>query len=208
MTAYDPIAATGSPPQRSDWWRIVVAASGAFALVAMSAFVGGFLVFADHIANAEPPREPRADGIVALTGGPQRIDDAAELLWRGSARRLLISGVHEDTSGGALAQETPRLADLLDCCVDIGREAHDTRGNAVETRDWAQDRGYDSLIVVTAAYHMPRSLTEIRRELPGVKLVAFPINPERRDYASWPRDPRTFRLLVVEYAKYVVARLG
>lgn len=177
-------------------------------VVGLSAFAGGFLVFADHVARASAPDEPRADGIVALTGGEQRIEDAAELLQHGSGRRLLISGVNESTSADALAERSPELADALECCVDIGREARDTRGNAEETRDWARQRGYDSLIVVTSAYHMPRSLAEIGRELPGVELVPYPVNADGRDYAGWQSDPELFRLLLVEYSKYIVAHFG
>jgi uncharacterized SAM-binding protein YcdF (DUF218 family) len=178
------------------------------ALVAVSAYAGGFLVFADHVANARSPETPKADGIVALTGGAQRIEDAAALLGRGSASRLLISGVHEDTTGGALAGRSPQLARLMRCCVDLGHEAHDTRGNALETGEWARRRGYDSLIVVTSAYHMPRSLAEIGRELPDVELVPYPVNPDGRDYAGWPGNPDLIRLLLVEYTKYILARFG
>ena len=177
-------------------------------LLAASGFAGGFLVFADQVARARLPERPRADGIVALTGGEQRIEDAAKLLRRGSAERLLISGVNESTSASALAERSPQLGRVLRCCVDIGREAHDTRGNAVETGEWARRRGYDSLIVVTSAYHMPRSLAEIGRELPDVKLVPYPVNPDGRDYAGWQSDPQLFRLLLLEYTKYTLARLG
>ena len=186
------------------WHRIV----GLCALAGVVAFVGGFLIFADRVARTAAPAAPRADGIVALTGGEQRIEDAAALLTHGSARRLLISGVNESTSEDALAERSPELANALDCCVDIGREAQDTRGNAEETRDWALQRGYDSLIIVTSAYHMPRSLAEIRRELPDVELVPYPVNPDNRDYAGWQSDPELFKLLLVEYTKYIVARFG
>lgn len=185
-------------------WRVC----GLLLLVGLSAFAGGFLVFADRVANAPLPTEPRADGIVALTGGAQRIEDAAALLQQGSAGRLLISGVNEATSADAIADRVPYLHRLLNCCVDIGREAHDTRGNAHEARDWARRLGYDSLIVVTSAWHMPRSLAELRRTLPDVQLVAYPVNPDGRDYARWKQDPELFKLLVVEYTKYVVARIA
>ncbi len=185
-----------------------LATMAALLAIGLAAFGAGFLAFADRVADARMPELPRADGIVALTGGEDRIEDAARLLGRGSAERLLISGVNEGTSAEALAQRSPQLARALRCCVDIGREAHDTRGNARETRDWARERGYDSLIVVTSAYHMPRSLAEIGRELPDVELVPYPVRPDGRDYAGWQSDPDLFKLLLVEYTKYTLARLG
>ena len=50
---------------------------------------------------------------------------------------------------------------LYDCCVDLGFTAADTVGNARETATWAKSMGYDSLIVVTADYHMPRAMLEL-----------------------------------------------
>lgn len=188
--------------------RFALRLMAAVAIVGLSAFAGGFLVFADHVANTPLPKQPRADGIVALTGGAHRIEDAASLLGRGSAERLLITGVNDQTSGGALADRSPVLARLLRCCVDLGYEAEDTRGNALETGEWARKRGYNSLIVVTSAYHMPRSLAEIGEELPDVTLVPYPVNPDGRDYAGWQSDPELFRLLLVEYTKYILTRFG
>lgn len=184
--------------------RLLRALAGVIAL-ALAAYVGGFLVFADHVASVRSPERPVADGIVALTGGEQRIEDAAELLEEGSASRLLISGVDERTTRAALAERSPELARLMGCCVDVGRQALDTHGNALETREWARRRGYDSIIVVTSAYHMPRSLAEIGRELPEVELVPYPVNPDGRDYSGWQRDPDLFRLLLMEYTKYLLA---
>jgi len=36
---------------------------------------------------------------------------------------------------------------LLSCCVDLDRSAVNTRSNAAETRRWARERGFKSLIV-------------------------------------------------------------
>lgn len=179
------------------------------ALVAFAALlVGGFVLFANDVARARPPASPQADAAVVLTGGPQRIDDAASLLERGAAGRLLISGVYEHTSGDALAERTPALRRFLECCVDIGRDARDTRGNAAETRDWVLANRFSSLIVVTAAYHMPRSLAEIAAALPGVELIPYPVNPDAREFSRWGRDPQILRILLVEYIKYLVVRLA
>lgn len=198
------------PARSRRGWRAArraAAVLGFCAGAALSAFAGGFLVFADQVTSAQPPPNPRADGIVALTGGPRRIDDAVALLGRGSAQRLLISGVHETTSAAALAGRRPEHADLFRCCIDIGRRALDTRGNAAETSEWARQRGYNSLIVVTSAFHMPRSLTEIQRALPHVDLVPYPVQDEDSLLQSWPTQWRAFKLLFTEYVKYVAARL-
>lgn len=207
MTIERPTTDAGGRPRagRSLLGRLAWAAAMAL-VAATSAFAGGFLVFADQVVNARPPERPRADGIVALTGGPRRIEGAVDLLGSGSGNRLLISGVYQRTSPDALALRNPRLAALIKCCVDIGYEAQDTRGNAREARSWARRNGYDSLIVVTSAYHMPRSMAEIARAMPDVRLVPYPIHAGT--VRGWYADPAALRLLLTEYAKYIVARLG
>lgn len=188
-------------------WRLFRSAMLLVLVVASSAFIGGFFVFADQVATAEKPLSPRADGIVALTGDTGRISAAIDLLGRESATRLLISGVDQAISTEALRKAFPARASLFSCCIDIGRNARDTRGNALETRDWVRDRGYRSLIIVTSAYHMPRSLAEMSRALPEIEFVPVPVQPVNRDLSAWMSSGSTFRLLLMEYAKYIVSRL-
>lgn len=94
--------------------------------------------------------------------------------------------------------------------IDIGYAAENTLGNAREAAAWARFYHFNTLLVVTARYHMPRSLSEFHEALPGVALIPYPIDPEsipkdwwRRGAASW----RAIRLLHGEYAKYLAATL-
>lgn len=182
--------------------RAVILLTGAIAV----ALVVGFVAFATQIAGAAPPANPKAEGIVVLTGGSARIDSAMHLLAERRASRLLISGVNPAVGTEALADtlDTGPDAAMLACCVDLGHAARDTIGNATETRDWVHGHGYKSLIVVTSAYHMPRSLAELADVMPGVELIAYPIaNPELH-LANWWNDPEPLNLLVREYGKYLL----
>ncbi len=208
--AEDLSGSAARPPEhrssrRGGLWARVLGSSLILAIAVLSV---GFLLVADKVTRARPPENPEADGIVALTGGPGRIEDAAELLGRGSADRMLISGVNQRTSAEALSERSAGVAGLIRCCIDLGYEARDTRGNAAEAAKWAQERGYRSLIVVTSAYHMPRSLAEMERVLPDVELVPYPIPPSDAEGPDWRSDLGLFRLLVSEYVKYIVARLA
>jgi len=89
----------------------------------------------------------------------------------------------------------------------LGYEAMDTAGNARETAAWVSAEGYTSLRVVTAAYHMPRSLVELASAMPGVTLVAHPVFPERVRLDAWWSWPGTASLVATEYTKYLVSRL-
>lgn len=171
-------------------------------LLVLLAYAAGFLVFLTRLPAA--PAHPHADAIVALTGGELRLDRAASLLEQKLGKRLLITGV--DLS--ATKADLKRVAHgkrRFDCCADLGFIAADTRGNAQETADWVLTHDYKSLIVVTANYHMPRTLTEFSTAMPGVTLQPYPVEPQDIDFVHWWRNPHTLKLLNSEYAKYLAS---
>ena len=86
-----------------------------------------------------------------------------KLLAQGKAKRLLITGVNRTTSTEALKQLASEGDQLFACCVDIDKEARNTIDNATETSQWVAQRHYNSIIVVTSNYHMPRALAELAR---------------------------------------------
>jgi uncharacterized SAM-binding protein YcdF (DUF218 family) len=184
-------------------WRLIVLTTFA----AIAAFVGGFLWFVASVPTEEVSIDRPADGIVVLTGGASRIADAIELLAAGRGKRLLISGVHPATSSSELARLSPANGRWLACCVDLGHAAVNTTGNAIETKRWVTDRGFRSLIVVTSNYHMPRTMAELRRRMPDVALVPFPVVTDKMRSEAWWSSPPTAKLLFSEYLKYIVAQV-
>ena len=193
--------------RRRRFARLVVRSTLILTLLAGAAAVAGFLYFADMIATLEPPANPRADAIVVLTGGSQRIDQAVELLRSGAGKRLLISGVNPSTSGNQIRRNTQSSARLFECCVDIGHDAIDTIGNANETARWINDNGYQSVLVVTNNYHIPRSLLELRRINPGITFIPYPVVNSDLKNKNWLNDRMVLRIMVTEYAKSAVAWL-
>jgi uncharacterized SAM-binding protein YcdF (DUF218 family) len=179
-------------------------------MVALSVLTGGFLWFALHIANEESPLDRAADGIVALTGGASRITDAVELLASGRGRRLLITGVGPTTNAAELVRLAPDYERWFSCCVDLDYTAINTVGNAAETRRWARERGFRSLVVVTSGYHMPRALLEIGHRLPDVTLIPFPVVSGQTHAEPWWSSTGSAKILVFEYLKLIVAaaRIG
>ena len=170
-------------------------------------FAGGFYWFVQQMPVVEASPTRNADGIVVLTGGALRISDALELLSSGHGRRLLISGVNPTTRSYEIARLVPEHQRWFSCCVDLDHSATNTIGNAIETRRWVEDRGFKSLIVVTANYHMPRAMAEVGHELPGVALVPYAVVSDRVKVDGWWDNPSTARLLFLEYLKYIVARV-
>ncbi len=153
--------------------------------VALLAYGGGFLLFVASLPRT-PPTPLHGDAIVALTGGGARLDAAVALFEHGIGKRLLITGVYSRTTKAEL-KKLNHGGPRFDCCVDLGCAAADTHGNAVETAHWALAHHYKSLIVVTAGYHMPRSLTEFSAAMPNVELVPYPVEPAEIDLNVWWR---------------------
>jgi uncharacterized SAM-binding protein YcdF (DUF218 family) len=163
----------------------------------------GFMWFAHYVGSKKAPLDHSADGIVVLTGGASRIADAVELLAAGRGQRLLITGVAPTTTMVELSRLVPAHHDLFGCCIDLDYTAMNTIGNAVQTRLWARQLGFRSLVVVTSNYHMPRAMLEIGHRLPGVTLIPSPVTPEPRRTVFWWSHPATAKILLLEYMKYV-----
>lgn len=166
-------------------------------------YVVGFAAFVAFLPR-ERPAAPHADGIVALTGGDERLKAAVELLENGAGKRLLVTGVNDTTTKAELKKLSNGKV-RFDCCADLGYTAEDTHGNAAEAAVWAHRHGYKSLIVVTASYHMPRSLTEFGAAMPGVTLLAYPVEPSGPRGLSMWSTPGMLHLLHSEYLKYLAS---
>jgi uncharacterized SAM-binding protein YcdF (DUF218 family) len=193
------------PAGRGVWCRRAVKFVCAAPLAAFAALAAGFLWFAFNVVREEAPLDSTADGIVALTGGASRIADAVELLALGRGRRLLITGVGPSTNTAELMRLAPDHKRWFGCCIDLDYTAANTVGNAVETRRWARERGFRSLLVVTSAYHMPRAMLEISHRLPDVTLIPFPVVSGQIRAEPWWSHPGTAKLLMFEYLKFLVA---
>lgn len=173
--------------------------AGAIVCVLLLAGFFRFLTVHDRNDGAD---ERLADAIVVLTGGAARVETGLKLLrWR-RGKRLLISGVHPATTLKQLVRSTKTPKRLFDCCVDLGRVAKNTKGNAQEAASWAAAHGFDSLILVTSSYHMPRSVLEFSNALPGVKLIPYVV---QRPTARWWNNPQIFSLFALEYSKFLLA---
>lgn len=170
-------------------------------------FASGFVLFASHVGRLSPPENlPAADAIIVLTGGQSRLDTALDLLKSGKGQRLLISGVNASASRASLQAAIGIDKQLFRCCVDIDRAALDTIGNAEESAKWVEEHAYDSVILVTNNYHMPRSLLEMRRLLSKqARLEPYPVVNSRLDRGEWIAKPDAMRVLLTEYVKYLAA---
>jgi uncharacterized SAM-binding protein YcdF (DUF218 family) len=186
--------------------RVSRFAAGA-CLLAIAAVAAGFVFFLSGLSSEERRPERNADGIVVLTGGSSRVADAMELLASGYGKRLLISGVYPANRANDIGRSIPERQSMFKCCVDLDHSAVNTRSNAAETKRWANERGFRSLIVVTSNYHMPRAIVEMSHSMPDITLIPFAVIGDKWRDEPWWSSAATFRLLLVEYVKYLVAEV-
>ncbi len=183
-------------------WRHWLIGLCGTAVVAILLWAAGFAWFVTR--SGERVALPQhVDGIVAFTGGAERIETALQLFAEHRADRLLLSGIGGGADLAQLAHRAGLQPGPLADHVTLGRQAATTRGNALETSAWAEANGIRTLIVVTAYYHMPRALTELRRALPNVALYPLPVLAENRAGRSVP-----LRLMAEEYTKLLAAEVG
>lgn len=176
-------------------------------LLIVAIWSGGFVAFMGLVPDQVLDDSSQTDGIVVLTGGTERLNTGLQLLSDHKADKLLISGVYHGVELEELLSLSKESPQELECCIDIGHEADNTLGNAKETADWVAKTGFSSLRLVTANYHMPRSLLEFTYHLPYTTIIAHPVFPEHVKVDQWWRWPGTAALLVGEYNKYLLVWL-
>lgn len=167
-------------------WRLIGLIAVAWGL--------GFAAF--MLLLARPSDVARTDAVVVPTGGAGRIARGLTLIEAQRARRMLVTGVAPGVDKGDLAAANGH-APAIDCCVDLGREAVDTRSNAEETAGWVREHHYRSVRLVTSDWHMARARMELHAALDNdVTIVSDGV----------PTQPR-LRQLVNEYNKLILRRM-
>jgi uncharacterized SAM-binding protein YcdF (DUF218 family) len=182
---------------RTRWWLV--------ALVAGVLWLAGLIAFAESIPRKVIDTKTGTEAVVVLTGSAGRLRTGIDILARGQAKKLFVSGVYHGVDVRQILRLVRRQGKALDCCVILGHRADDTRGNAAETARWITKEGFTSLRLVTSNYHMRRSLLEFRRAMPGVTIIPHPVFSTGFKARSWWNWPGTLQLVIVEYSKYIVA---
>lgn len=172
-------------------------------LAILAALLLGFVNFANSVHRLKAPDPPpRVQAIVALTGGSlERLRTGVRLLEGGYGQRLLITGVNPAATDQDIVSALGVDAARFDCCVDLGRSASDTIGNAAETAAWANAHEFRDILLVTEDYHMARSLIELRLALPRARITAYPVPSRLAQPDVWRSDPHQAARLGAEYLK-------
>ena len=156
----------------------------------------GFAVFV--IMLPLPAGLTKTDAIVVPTGAQGRIARGTNLIAKRVARRMLITGVDRSVKPAELAEAQHVSLKVMACCVDLGREASDTRSNGDETAAWIRRNKYQSVRLVTSDWHMRRARFELERAL-GTDIVIIP---------DALRSDASLAVLLREYNKYLFRRVA
>lgn len=160
---------------------------------------GGFVFFITTIPDEISDKTTPTDGVVVLTGGEGRIAVGFDLMQRGLAKKLFISGVNPKVTLSALKKEQQVAGTGINAA--LGFDARNTAGNAREAALWAREEKLKSIRLVTADYHMRRSMVEFQYFLPDVAFIAHPVLLIR------PLNQANLRLYGREYHKYLRSKI-
>ncbi len=156
----------------------------------------GFLWFA--VALPQPADRLETDAVIVPTGAAGRIERGLEVLDRGLAERMLVTGVDPEVKPAEFAAQFKVPMEQMDCCVTLGFMAVDTRSNAFETAEWVAQNKITSLRIVTTDWHMRRAAGELDRQLPDTVRVVIDAVPSSPSLAT----------LFLEYHKLIASRLA
>jgi len=154
--------------------------------------------------------QSETEAIVVLTGGRERLKTGFSLLCADRAKMIFISGVNpEETLKSLLktvdlpAMTCPIDREHLISATHLGFTAKNTKENASETAAWVKDMSVTSLRLVTAAYHMPRSLMELKNLLPQTTIIPHPVFPYGQTRFRWLLNDGALHLVFFEYNKFL-----
>ncbi len=172
-----------------------------FMIIAFTSFwIAGFVVFLDYIGKLPNNNsDSNATAIVVLTGGTNRVNAGFDLLEKGKAKYLLISGVGEKVSLEDLTKLWGKNPLSLPCCVTLGKYAQNTVENALEAKKYIKNNNITSFFLVTSHYHMPRALIEVKKIIPDSRIIPYAVIPEGYSFLN----PEMMYLIFKEYNKFL-----
>lgn len=197
-------------------FRLVFWLAGAWAL--------GLMIFISTVPAADENQarfsntdlsNPGNVGVVAYTGGRgTRIAEAMRLFQRGIGTRMLISGVHPDTTANDLKKLWNGDPLRFGCCIDLGPQAQTTKGNAEELMIWAREHKMDTVILVTSDYHLPRAIAETRNLIKNtnalgeqISIIPWSAPSPHIKPGGFATSWESWKTLSLEYSKFLMARL-
>jgi uncharacterized SAM-binding protein YcdF (DUF218 family) len=157
---------------------------GWLSVAGLAVLVGAVLTLfgVARVLEPESVEEPQADAVVVLAGSPgDRLPAGLELMDAGAASTLVLSAGADSPRGwGQIEHLCDREHSFELIC--IVPQSDNTRGEAATISRLAEDRGWQSLALVTSSYHLDRATFLFRRCFDGevLPVAASPAS------VTWP----------------------
>ena len=156
----------------------------------------------------------KVDAVVAISGGDTRARtaEAIETYKNGWSNLLVFSGAAADKEGPSNA-EAMRLQ-AINSGVDpqyilLDETSETTKENAENTTNIFQQKGIQSIILVTSAYHQRRAGLEFaERTGPSITVINHPVESDNQWSDWWWLSPTGWWLATSELFKIVVFYAG
>ncbi len=177
----------------SKWTPAVIATALIILFLSSNAWTSHWLVQSLEWQNIPGAELPSADAIVVLGGGTRSqayprpdvdFTDAGDRVWYGATLYRAGKAPKIIVSGGRIAWKgagKPEAEDLTKLLVAMGvpnsdilleGDSYNTRDNAVNVKKILQEQNFKTILLVTSAMHMPRSIA-IFKNL-GINAIAAP----------------------------------
>jgi uncharacterized SAM-binding protein YcdF (DUF218 family) len=194
-------------------------------------FTLGFLILAylmagdiyDYEDTVDITNLPRVDAIVCLGGGRGRITAAGDLWYRYWERarqvhssikvpKLYFSGMGRQVNWSLLSKQLkkPVLQQIRLDDVVIEKESSNTDANARWLADFAQERHWKKIVLLTSSYHMKRANFMFDHVLKTsenpIDVETYSVSQEPFALHQWRSDPNGIRVTLMEYLKWVYYR--
>lgn len=138
----------------------------------------------------------KADVVLILTGGSERLNEGFKIFKSTGAKRIIISGVGEGVKKSDFSKYFS-LYSIDPNLVILGKTALDTVGNALEANIFMQTNDYKNMLVVTSIYHLPRTKVVFTLENPDIDVSYHCVISNKYLSRSWSN----MLLIILEYNK-------
>lgn len=147
-------------------------------IIVLVIWLAFFAAYTKHIKAQNILSIPKTDAIIVFTGGANRVSSGLDLLEKGAADRLYISGVNTSvTLQDILVSEGK--ADKNLCCITLDYKSETTLANARTAAEWVNKNNIKSIILVTSDFHMPRSRFEFHKAVKDIEVYPYPVNSDK-----------------------------
>lgn len=174
-----------------------------FTTLLLTAWVFAFVLFLWQINTYRQVVLSKPDAIVVLTGGSNRIEEGLELMKTYGCQNLFISGVNRDVSRHDILGMIQKNTNVRECDLELGYTARNTHENAQEVISWLKKMDYKSFVLVTAHYHLPRSLLEFKAIAPELDIIPYAVYPNTENKMDSDSTKKRIWLVLKEFHKYL-----